>query len=392
MPPAASAHSHDEAESLHSRRPPAAGLPGFQSDLNTIPGSVAASEMASGDHHSLHSSAYNSFGDRSVPPRLPSIPTSSPLMMQGAGSFAPHTSFAAGGALPAAFSAVSPRLTTEPGTGMLPSSDPSNGGTFNSDGTYNTYTGAVKGQLRVVGLTEPHGQGQPTIAEESDHVDPARNMGGDSPAGEFWIDAEEKLNLGLAGRRLGQHSPAGSTSSINRTGSRMIEMLDLDEQPNVPDSVTGAGEQHKQTTSPPIRPPFWKERSRSAQSISKVFRSSPLLSANNASPSTDRSPAMMASHARLHGNASAGDSARHRGAEHEHPPSLDLGRSVASSAQPRSESPKTDGDADMWREASSKPKATTTSTLRKWTMKRGSQPASKSAHADNEVDVDQLFR
>ncbi|GAC93712.1 hypothetical protein PHSY_001277 [Pseudozyma hubeiensis SY62] len=346
MPRAASAHSHDEVESLQSRRPPAAGLNGFPSTLNTIPGSVAASEIASADQHSMQSAGYSSFGERSIPPRLPSISSSSPLMMQGASSFAPHASMAAGAALPAAHSSMSPRLTSQPGADTLQSSDPSNGGTFNSDGTYNTYTGAVKGQLRVVGATNEHGKGPPTIAEE----------------------AEDRPRASAAMKRLGQHSASASTSSVNRTGSRMVEMLDVNEQPHVPDSVTGADE--GQTASPPTRPSFWKERSRSAQSITKVFRSSPLLSAQR-SPATD---------------ASTGQDAYYRASENEALPSPDTGRSVA--AETASESHKTDGDAEMWKGAS-KSKSRQAGGLRKWTMRRIPQPGAKGA---NEVDVDQLFR
>ncbi|KAJ9480101.1 hypothetical protein PHBOTO_003835 [Pseudozyma hubeiensis] len=356
MPRAASAHSHDEVESLQSRRPPAAGLNGFPSTLNTIPGSVAASEMASTDQHSMHSAGYSSFAERSIPPRLPSIPSSSPLMMQGASSFAPHTSMAAGAALPAAYSSMSPRLTSQPGTDTVQSSDPSNGGTFNSDGTYNTYTGAVKGQLRVVGATDEHGKGPPTIAEET----------------------EDRPVAGAAMKRLGQHSASASTSSVNRTGSRMVEMLDVNEQPRVPDSVTGADEGQ----AAPTRPSFWKERSRSAQSITKVFRSSPLLSGQ-------RSPAVDANHSRYTANASNGQDAYHRASEKEPLPSLDIGRSVATDSA--SESPKTDGDAEMWKGAS-KSKSKQAGGLRKWTMRRSSQPGAKGSNGANEVDVDQLFR
>ncbi|CBQ74020.1 conserved hypothetical protein [Sporisorium reilianum SRZ2] len=388
QPPEASAHSHSEVESLQSRRGPAAGLAGYQTNLSTIPGSVAASEVASADQHSMLSGTFGSRGDRSVPPKLPSIPASSPLIVQDATSFAPLGSQAAGVGLLAAYGAAPPRMTTEPGTDTLQSSDPSNGGTFNSDGTYNTYTGAAKGQLRVVGgSNDTHGRGQPTIAEEDDHVkQPQRDMSGDSKTGEFWVDAPEKPQLGATGRRLGQHSANNSASSINKTGSRLIEMLDTDEQPRVPDSVTGGDIEVSKQTAAPTRPPFWKERSRSAQSITKVFRSSPLLNANNVP-----SPAS-AAQSRVNSQAAAAlDSSR------EHLPPLDLGRSVtgsgggAGSANANAvstDSPKTDGDADMWKEMS---KSKPSSALRKWTTKKTSKASSKQGGADNEVDVDELF-
>ena len=388
MPPAASAQLHDEVDHLQPRRPPAAGLPGFSSNLNTIPGSVAVSELASAEHHSMHSAALSSSGERSIPPRLPSIPASSPLMVQGSNSFAPLTSFPAREAMPAAYNTFSPRLTADPGTGTHQSSDPSNGGTFNSDGTYNTYTGAVKGQLCVVGSSDAYDQGPPTIAEEDGHAnDPSRNMSSDSRTGHFWIDNEEQSGLGAAGRRVGRHSPSGSTSSVNKTGSRMIEMLDVDEQPQMPDFLPEANEVPEQTALPPTRPPFWKERSRSAQSITKVFRSSPLLNAGLTPASNDRPSAQTTSSPGVSATASASELTRQRVAEHRHPPSLDLSGFVHSSANPMPESPKADGEADMWR-SKSKP----TSGLRKWTMKRTPQPGSKGGSAANEVDVDQLFR
>ncbi|CDR87419.1 uncharacterized protein SPSC_00536 [Sporisorium scitamineum] len=381
MPPAASqlleasAHSQSEVDSLQHRRPPAAGLSGYQSNLNTIPGSTAASEAASTDQHSMHSAAFGNRGDRSIPPKLPSIPASSPLIVQDATSFAPLSSLSTGADLPAGHSAATPRLTAEPGTDTLQSSDPSNGGTFNSDGTYNTYTGATKGQLRVVGSNDTHSRASPTIAEEDGHAkQPRRDMSGDSKTSEFLVDAQGKPQLGAAGRRLGQHSANNSTSSINKTGSRLIEMLDVDEQPRVPDSVTGGDEQVSKQTASPARPPFWKERSRSAQSITKVFRSSPLLNANNAP-----SAALPAHHARADGQAA--DPSR------EHLPPLDLSGSMTGSAS-RSDSPNKDGDADMWKESS---KSKPTSALRKWTTKKTPKTTCKNASADNQVDVDQLF-
>lgn len=384
--PEASGPSRSEVESLQPRRGPAAGSTGYQSNLNAIPGSVAASEMASAEQHSMHSSELSSQGYRSIPPKLPSIPASSPLMVQDATSFVPLASLSAGADLPTVQSAATPRLTAEPGTDSFRSSDPSNGGTVNSDGTYNTYTGATKGQLRVVGSNGTHGRGPPIIVEEGDHVrPPQRDMSGDSRTDEFWVDAQAKLQLGAAGRRVGQHSSNNSTSSINKTGSRLIEMLDVDEQPRVPDLVTGGDSDVSKHTASPTRPPFWKERSRSAQSITKVFRSSPLLNANNAPP-----PASPASHSRVNGFAAALGSSRER------VPSLDLGGPVtgsnSGSANPNSvsaESPNKDGDADMWKEPS---KSKPTSALRKWTTKKNSKTTSKHGSADNEVDVDQLFR
>lgn len=375
----ASAHSQGEADNLQHRRPPAAGFPGHSSHLNTIPGSVAVSEVASGDHHSMQSAAYTNRTDLSLPPKLPSIPASSPLILQDATSFAPQGSMAAGAAaLPAALSAASPRLTAEPGTGTLQSNDPSTG-TYNSDGTYNTYTGAVKGQLRVVGSADAHGQGPSTIPEEGAHPHPPRrDMSGDSKNGEFWVDASEPPKLGAAGKRLGQHTSNDSTSSINKTGSRMIEMLDTDEQPEVPISVTGPDEPPK-PAAPPSRPAFWKERSKSSQSISKVFRNSPRATAHG-------SPASGANAARMSGTDSPRSGMPSRAAEPEQLPPLDLGRSVTSSAQQSTESPKADADADMWKASS---KAKPSSAMRKWTKKRSSKNDTKGA--DNEVDIDQLF-
>ncbi|KAJ1022587.1 hypothetical protein NDA16_003576 [Ustilago loliicola] len=375
----ASEPSQTEAESLQ-RRPPAAGFPGQQSSLNTIPGSVAVSEIASGDHHSMQSG--NQRGDLGVPPKLPSIPASSPLVLQDATSFAPQTFQATSAAFPAAISAAGPRLTALAGTDTFQSSN----GTYNSDGTYNTYTGATKGQLRVVGgSTDAHGSGGPLMSvEEGAHSRaPRRDMSGDSKNGEFWVDASEKPQLGAAGKRLGQHSANNSTTSINKTGSRMIEMLDTDEQPNVPTSVTGPDEASPKQTAAPSRPSFWKERSKSSQSITKVFRNSPLTNAHGM-PS-DRSPAVGPSGARLGGanvDSPRSTSMAGRAAETEHLPPLDLGKSVTSSV----DSPKAvDGDADMWKE-SSKAKSGSNA-MRKWTKKKPSKSGSKG----NEVDVDQLF-
>uniref|UniRef100_V5EGG2 Uncharacterized protein n=2 Tax=Kalmanozyma brasiliensis (strain GHG001) TaxID=1365824 RepID=V5EGG2_KALBG len=237
---------------MQQRRLSTGGFPGYQPNLQTIPGSVAASEVAS-EHHSMHSSALGSRGTQQYP------------------------SIAAGSSPPLSHGALA----------------------GDSDG-YNTYTGAVKGQLRVVGPSGAYGQ--PTIAEED---------------------------------------PRFSTSS--RTGSRMLEMLDAEEQPIVPDSVTGG--EPTQPAATPSRPPFWKERSKSAQSITRVFRSSP-----RQSPATELPP-------------------------------LDLGRSDLAP-----EAPMTDGDTGMWKEPS---RAKSPSALRKWTTKRNSK--GPTGAADNEVDVDQLF-
>ncbi len=201
------------------------------------------------------------------------------------------------------------------------STDPSSG-TYNSDGTYNTYTGAAKGQLRVVGLTDA------SIPEEGGNGrQPQRDMSGDSKNGDFWVDANDKAKLGAAGRRLGQHSANNSNASINKTGSRMIEMLDLDEQPSVPASVTGGDEPSPKQTASPSRPAFWKERTKSSQSISKVFRNSPRVNASGVS--SDRSPAASIKAARN----SAAESPRTTGMfsrafESEPLPPLDLGKSV----------------------------------------------------------------
>lgn len=360
-------HQTDNAQ----RRPPAAGFPGQQSNLNTIPGSVAVSEIASADHHSMNSGVLSQRGDLSVPPKLPSIPASSPLILQDSTAFAPQTS--------SATAAGGPRLTALAGADTFQSSN----GTYNSDGTYNTYTGAAKGQLRVVGggSTDAHG----TIVEEEAHNRaPKRDMSGDLKNGEFWVDASGKPSLGAAGKRLGQHSANKSTSSINKTGSRMIEMLDTDEQPDVPTSVTGPDEPSPKQTTAPSRPSFWKERTKSSQSITKVFRNSPLTNAH-ATPS-DRSPAAGANSTRF-GVANDAESPRSNGTprratETEQLPPLDLGRSVTSS----SDSPKAvDGDADMWKE-SSKAKSGTNA-MRKWTKKKPGKSSSKG----NAVDIDQLF-
>ncbi|CCF51541.1 hypothetical protein NDA11_007883 [Ustilago hordei] len=365
-----------EAEHLQ-RRPPAARFPGQQSKLDTIPGSVAVSEIASGDHHWMHSGATSQRGDLSVPPKLPSIPASSPLILQGATSFAPQNSLAVNAVFPAAVGLAGPSLTAEAGADTFQSSN----GTYNSDGTYNTYTGAVKGQLRVVGEST---EGPMSILEEASHSRaPRRDMSGDSKNGEFWVDASEKAQLGAAGRRLGQHSANNSTWSINKTGSRMIEMLDTDEQPNLPTSVTGPDEPSRKQIAAPSRPSFWKERTKSSQSITKVFRNSPLTGAH-AAPS-DRSPAMSTNSARFGGalaDSAGANGISGRAAETEHLPLLDLGKSATSSA----DSPKPmDGEADMWKESSMARSAN--NAMRKWTRKKPGKSASKG----NEVDVDELF-
>lgn len=371
----ASPQFHADGGSPH-RRPPAAGFPGYQSNLNTIPGSVAASEIASADHQSLYSGAQSHGGDATVPPRLPSIPASSPLILQDAAAVAnaPRA---------ASFGSTAARLTAEPATDTLRSNDASTG-TYNSDGTYNTYTGAIKGQLRVVGSSDAHAdgaRGTTTIVEEESPVSgPRREMSSDSKAGEFWIEGREKSKLGAAGQRLGQHSSNNSTSSINKSGSRMIEMLDVDEQPHVPESVTGRAEPSPST---PSRPSFWKERTKSSQSIAKVFRSSPLLHAN-ASPS-ERSPAPT-SGARLSGVAA--ESSRSHSVP-EHLPPLDLGRSVAISDHRASDSPKTEGDAEMWKDASKQKHG---GAMRRWTRKKAGRSGSGTQGVDNEMDVDELFR
>ncbi len=363
----ASPQFHADGGSPH-RRPPAAGFPGYQSNLNTIPGSVAASEIASADHQSLYSGAQSHGGDATVPPRLPSIPASSPLILQDAAAVAnaPRA---------ASFGSTAARLTAEPATDTLRSNDASTG-TYNSDGTYNTYTGAIKGQLRVVGSSDAHAdgaRGTTTIVEEESPVSgPRREMSGDSKAGEFWIEGREKSKLGAAGQRLGQHSSNNSTSSINKNGSRMIEMLDVDEQPHVPESVTGPAEPSPST---PSRPSFWKERTKSSQSIAKVFRSSPLLHAN-ASPS-ERSPAPT-SGARLSGVAA--ESSRSHSVP-EHLPPLDLGRSVAISDHRASDSPKTEGDAEMWKDASKQKHG---GAMRRWTRKKAGRSGSGTQGVDNE--------
>ncbi|KAJ1035477.1 hypothetical protein NDA13_000889 [Ustilago tritici] len=365
-----------EAEHLQ-RRPPAARFPGQQSNLDTIPGSVAVSEIASGDHHWMHSGAMSQRGDLSVPPKLPSIPASSPLILQGATSFAPQNSLAVNAVFPAAVGLAGPSLTAEAGADTFQSSN----GTYNSDGTYNIYTGAVKGQLCVVGEST---EGPVTILEEASHSRaPRRDMSGDSKNGEFWVDASEKAQLGAAGRRLGQHSANNSIWSINKTGSRMIEMLDTDEQPNVPTSVTGPDEPSRKQIAAPSRPSFWKERTKSSQSITKVFRNSPLTGAH-AAPS-DRSPAMNTNSARFGGalaDSAGANGISGRAAETEHLPPLDLGKSATSSV----DSPKPmDGEADMWKESSMARSAN--NAMRKWTRKKPGKSASKG----NEVDVDELF-
>ncbi|SPO32658.1 uncharacterized protein UTRI_04402 [Ustilago trichophora] len=387
----ASGHSHND---LDRRAPPAAGLPGYQSNLNTIPGSAAVSEAASGsDHYSRQSGVFSNRGDLSVPPKLPSIPASSPLILQEATSFAPPSppsqgSMAAAGAAVALSGMASPRLTAEPGTGTFQSNDASNG-TYNSDGTYNTYTGAVKGQLRVVGSADAHSQGQATILEEDvvTNQSKRRDMSGDSSSkngDSFWVDAAaapEKSKLGAAGKRLGgQHSANDSTSSINRTGSRMIEMLDSDEQPQVPTSVTGGPDELPEaSSSSSSRPSFWKERTKSSQSITKaVLRHSPRISAN---ANANGSPAGLSwNTARTGGSGTESPRPNNNG---HHLPALDLGKSVT-------ESPTT-GDADMWKETSSnsnsKSKSSSTGTsMRKWTTKK-----KNSAKGDNEIEVGQLF-
>ncbi|KAJ1022618.1 hypothetical protein NDA18_004962 [Ustilago nuda] len=365
-----------EAEHLQ-RRPPAARFPGQQSNLDTIPGSVAVSEIASGDHHWMHSGATSQRGDLSVPPKLPSIPASSPLILQGATSFALQNSLAVNAVFPAAVGLAGPSLTAEAGADTFQSSN----GTYNSDGTYNTYTGAVKGQLDVVGEST---EGPMSILEEASHSRaPRRDMSGDSKNSEFWVDASEKAQLGAAGRRLGQHSANNSTWSINKTGSRMIEMLDTDEQPNVPTSVTGPDEPSRKQIAAPSRPSFWKERTKSSQSITKVFRNSPLTGAH-AAPS-DRSPAMSTNSARFGGalaDSAGANGISGRAAETEHLPPLDLGKSATSSV----DSPKLmDGEADMWKESSMARSAN--NAMRKWTRKKPGKSASKG----NEMDVDELF-
>lgn len=362
------------------RRPPAAGMPG-PSNLSTIPGSVAVSEAASADHQSMHSPAFSHRSDLTAPPKLPSIPASSPLVLQDASSFAPQASAPMGTGIVGAFGVIGAQLTAEPGTDTLRFNDLS-AGTYNSDGTYNTYTGATKGQLRVVGSDGDSvlSRGPPTIREEGfDGRQATRDMSGDSKNGEFWVDAQDKLK-----KRLGQDSANTSTTSINKTGSRMIEMLDTDEQPEVPASITDAAEPSpKQTESP--RPSFWKERTKSSQSISKALRGSPRVSANGSS--ADPSPALAANGARM--GAVAGDSPLNgwtsRSAEPEHLPPLDLGRSVTSSGKQASEA-----DSDMWKESSSKSKSKPSSALRKWTTKKR-QSGSKVDGPGNEIDIDQLF-
>ncbi|SPO27566.1 uncharacterized protein UTRI_04402_B [Ustilago trichophora] len=390
----ASGHSHKDPD---RRAAPAAGFPGYQSNLNTIPGSVAVSEAASGsDHYSMQSGVLSNRGDLSVPPKLPSIPASSPLILQEATSFAPppppppssQGSLAAAGAAVALSGMASPRLTAEPGTGTFQSNDASNG-TYNSDGTYNTYTGAVKGQLRVVGSADAHSQVQATILEDDVLTDQSkrRDMSGDSSSknGEsFWVDASaapEKSKLGAAGKRLGgQHSANNSTSSINRTGSRMIEMLDTDEQPQVPISVTGGPDELPEaSSSSSSRPSFWKERTKSSQSITKaVLRHSPRISAN---ANANGSPAGLSWNSGRIG--SSGTESPRPNSNGHRPAAFDLGKSVT-------ESP-TSGDTEMWKENSSnfisKSKSSSTgSALRKWTTKK--KPSAKS---DNEIDIDQLF-
>jgi len=328
----------------------------------------------------MHSGAFSHRSDLTAPPKLPSIPASSPLVLQDVSTFAPQGSSPTGTGIAGAFGAVGAQLTAEPGTDTLQSTDPS-AGTYNSDGTYNTYTGATKGQLRVVGSDGDSvaGRGPPTTRGEG-HVggQPTRDMSGDSKNGEFWVDAQDRLK-----KRLGQDSANTSTASINKTGSRMIEMLDAEEQPEVPASITDAAEPSpKQSGSP--RPSFWKERSKSSQSsITKVLRGSPRVSVNGSS--SDRSPALAANGART--GVVAGDSPLNgwtsRSAEPEHLPPLDLGRSVTSSGHQASES-----DADMWKESSSNSKPI--SALRKWTTRKR-QSGSKVDGRGNEVDIDQLF-
>ncbi|KAN0060024.1 hypothetical protein ACQY0O_007997 [Thecaphora frezii] len=295
--------AHQQQRLPPPSRPPAAGLPIRSSTLSTIQGSektpTERSDSMRGGSIASSGTVRQSEGAASAP-RLPSIPASSPLVVQNA--LLASTDGRGGQAgTPREDSGVAPsRLAPDPAT------DASQGkatGTLDSTGTFNTLTGLRKGVLHVVGGTlssqnsslppaedsrDEHGseawgneagapkvEGRPQPSLEQ----PRDTWSVDSQGLEFWLRSERSedndrrgsaITAGSGSNPSGAATPvaapggtgnagtghqrgAKNLSTGSARGSRLIEMFDgsdsgdhfsmlkeLSETPSLP-KATGLG-------------------------------------------------------------------------------------------------------------------------------------------------------